>query len=201
MTDKPDDNEATNEMTPTELRNLAAFDGVFPHWNNRDIPNMLNFYNDDIIWRNVAMQETYNGKAEVRAFLEHLFSALPDLELDVTLRTARGKYVAEEYYIRGTHLGEFFGIPPTGRRVEIPAMSMVEMRDGKLKEDHFYYDAATVMRQMGIFPPMSIAKTPLGRISLQLLVKRVRIAKGVAVAGVAAVILRGIRRSKAGKSN
>jgi steroid delta-isomerase-like uncharacterized protein len=196
MPTKRDDNDATNDLTPTEQRNLDAFSGVFPHWNNRDIPRMLTFYNDDIVWRNVAMQETYHGKEEVRKFLEHLFGALPDLELDVTLRTARGKYVAEEYVIRGTHLGEFFGIPPTGKRLEIPAMSMVELRDGKLKEDHFYYDAASVLRQMGIFPPMSVAKTPLGRISLQLLVNRVRVAQGMAVASILAFLLFGMRRSR-----
>jgi steroid delta-isomerase-like uncharacterized protein len=196
MPTERDENDATNDLTPTEQRNLAAFSGVFPHWNHRDIPRMLTFYNDDIVWRNVAMQETYRGKEEVRAFLAQLFRALPDLELDVTLRIARGKYVAEEYVIRGTHLGPFYGIPPTGKRLAIPAMSMVEMRDGKLQEDHFYYDAASVLRQMGMLPPVAAVNTPLGRMMLQLLVHRVWVAQGVAVASIVALALFGRRRSR-----
>jgi len=38
------------------------------------------------------------------------------------------------------------GIPPTGRRVEIPGMSMAELREAKFVSDHFYFDALGVLR-------------------------------------------------------
>ncbi len=164
----------STELLANEAANLAAFEGVFPHWNHRDVPRMLEYYCDDIVWRNVAMGEVYDGKEEVGAFLEQLFRALPDLELDVTLRAPRGRYVAEEYVIRGTHLGPMFGLPATGRRLEIKAMSMVEMRDGKLKEDHFYFDAATAMRQMGYFPDASAAYRQPARTVLGLAARVIR---------------------------
>ena len=59
-----------------------------------------------------------------------------------------------------------FGLPPTGRRVEIPAVSMLRMADGILVEDHFYFDSGTVMRQMGLLPDASAAQSPGGRIVL-----------------------------------
>src|SRR5439155_15205558 len=90
----------STELTDEEQANMAAFEGVFPHWNNGDIDNMLTHYNEDIIFVNMSMGERYEGKAAVRGFLEQLFGALPDLELDVTLRVPRGKYVAEEYHIQ-----------------------------------------------------------------------------------------------------
>lgn len=178
---------SSTELQPHERANLGAFEGVFPHWNNRDIPRMLEYYNDDIVWRNIAMGEVYNGKEEVRRFLEHLFGGLPDLSLDVTLRVPRGKYVAEEYVIRGTHRGPLWGIPPTGKFLEIPAMSMVELRDGKLKEDHFYFDAASVMRQMGIMPSFDAAQSPLGKVALRLAVNRRPV--GIAVGGLGALLV------------
>lgn len=164
----------STDLLPHEAANLGAFEGVFPHWNERDVPRMLDYYCDDIVWRNVAMGEVYDGKQEVAAFLEQLFRALPDLELEVTLRVPRGRYVAEEYVIRGTHLGPMFGLPPTGRRLEITAMSMVELRDGKLKEDHFYFDAASAMRQMGYFPDAAAAYRLPGRTVLGLVSRIIR---------------------------
>jgi steroid delta-isomerase-like uncharacterized protein len=160
----------STELTPEEEANMAAFEGVFPHWNNGDITKMLTHYNDDIVFVNIAMGERYEGKEAVRGFLEHLFGALPDLELDVTLRVPKGKYVAEEYHIKGHHRGEFFGIPATGKYVDIPCVSMVELRDGKLKEDHFYFDALTCMRQMGLAPSVDVMKGPVGRTSMRLMV-------------------------------
>jgi len=127
-----------------------------------------------VVWRNVAMGEVYDGKEAVRGFLERLFTALPDLELDVTLRLPRGRYVAEEYVIRGTHLGTMFGLPPTGRRLELKFMSTVELRDGKLKEDHFYFDVASAMRQMGYFPDAAVAEKLPGRVVLGLVSRVIR---------------------------
>ncbi len=179
MADEPEWGNST-ELLEHETANLGAFEGVFPHWNNHDIPKMLTFYNDDIVWRNIAIGEVYNGKEEVRGFLEHLFNGIPDLELDVTLRVPRGRYVAEEYHIRGHHRGPLFGIPPTGHYLDIPAMSMVELRDGKLKEDHFYFDAAGAMRQMGIMPEMSMAYTPWGKAALWAATHRGTVGKAAA---------------------
>lgn len=150
-----------------EVANMRAFEDVFPHWNSGDIARMVDHYEDDIVWRNVAMGEVYDGKVAVRSFLETLYAALPDLELEVTLRVPRGRYVAEEFVIRGTHLGPMFGLPPTGRRLEIACMSMVELRNGRLKEDHFYFDAAGVMRQMGLLPAVSTTEGPLVRTALR----------------------------------
>ncbi len=156
----------SGELLPHERANLATIETVFPLWNRRDVEAIVAHYAEDIVWHNVAMGEVLRGKAQVRAFLESLFAALPDLTIEVTLRVPRGSFVAEEYVIRGTHQGPMFGLPPTGRRVEIPAVSMLRMADGILVEDHFYFDSGTVMRQMGLLPDASAAQSPGGRIVL-----------------------------------
>jgi len=164
----------STELLAHEATNLGTFESVFPLWNSGDIDGLLDHYCDDVVWRNVAMGEVYDGKEAVRGFLVRLFTALPDLELDVTLRLPRGRYVAEEYVIRGTHLGTMFGLPPTGRRLELKFMSTVELRDGKLKEDHFYFDVASAMRQMGYFPDAAVAEKLPGRVVLGLVSRVIR---------------------------
>lgn len=164
----------STDLLPHEAENLATIATVAPLWGTRDIPALLEHYGDDIVWRNVAMDEVYDGKEAVKAFLERLFTALPDIELEVTLRVPRGKYVTEEYILRGTHLGPMFGLPATGRPVELKVMSLLELRDGLMKEDHFYFDVATAMRQMGYFPESSAAYKLPGRVVLGLVSRVIR---------------------------
>jgi steroid delta-isomerase-like uncharacterized protein len=157
------DPTATHELSETELRNLRSVTDVLQYWNRQDLEGVLTYYDDSITWLNIAMEETYRGKSEVRVFLRKLFAAFPDLHFEVTYKIARGDNVAEQWFIRGTHLGMFMGIPPTGRHVEIPGMSMAELREGKFVSDHFYFDALGVLRDMALMPPLSVSETPLGR--------------------------------------
>ncbi len=170
------DAAAAQELNETEQRNLRSVTDVLQYWNRQDLEGVLAYYDDSITWLNIAMEETYRGKAEVRQFLRRLFAAFPDLNFEVTYKIARNDNVAEQWFIRGTHLGTFMGIPPTGRRVEIPGMSMAELRGGKFISDHFYFDALGVLRDMALMPPLSISETPVGRGTLFLGVAATRLA-------------------------
>jgi steroid delta-isomerase-like uncharacterized protein len=171
------DTTLTAELSETERRNLRSVTDVLHYWNRQDLEGVLNYYDDSITWLNIAMEETYRGKSEVRVFLRRLFSAFPDLNFEVTYKIARGDNVAEQWFIRGTHRGTFMGIPPTGRRVEIPGMSMAELREGKFVSDHFYFDALGVLRDMALMPPLSVSETLPGRAALSLGVGASRIAR------------------------
>lgn len=169
----------STELTDEERRNLAAFESILPCWNRHDVPAILEHYNDDVVWRNVATEEVYEGKEEIREFLEGLMSGIPDLQLEITLRVPRGKYVAEEYHLRGHHRGDLMGIPATGKFIDLRCVSLVELRDGKWKEDRFYFDISTALRQMGLFPPLATAKTRFGHAGMHALVGLARAARRV----------------------
>jgi len=68
-----------------------------------------------------------------------------------------------EVVIRGTHLGGWRGLPPTGRRVEFPLCGVYTFdAEDRLAGEKIYYDRGTVLRQLGVFhEPQSV----LGRIS------------------------------------
>ena len=50
------------------------------------------------------------------------------------------------------------GIPPTGKRVEVPLVAIVRFRDGKLAHEHIYWDQASVLVQIGL---IDAAKLPV----------------------------------------
>ena len=157
-------------MSATEQRNLDTMAAVVPYWNRHDVAGILSHYDDEITWHDMAMGRTHRGKAEVGAVLRTLFDAVPDLRLDLATRLPHEDSVAEEYTLTGTHLGTLFGIPATGRRLRIQAVSFVRMRNGRLAEDNFYIDVAGVLVQMGLLPPLTITETRWGRAGLRLAV-------------------------------
>lgn len=173
------------ELTPTEERNLRAVADVLEFWNARDVEGCLRYYHDDITWNNMGMGEVYRGHEGVGGFLTRLFTAFPDLHFEVTEKFARGDQVAEKWHMSGTLLGELMGIPPSGRYIEIPGMSMITLKDGKFFNDSFYFDALEVLHQIGIMPPSSVGETVLGHGLLWCAVNRTKVAAGLA--GVALV--------------
>jgi carboxymethylenebutenolidase len=54
---------------------------------------------------------------------------------------------------RGTHVGEFLGIAPTGRPIELAVAVMVELRDGLMSAERMYWDRGRLWQQLGIVDP------------------------------------------------
>lgn len=187
-----------NTLSPTteEQRNLEAVTAVLPAWNAHDVDAVLRHYDPQIVWRNIPLEETYRGHAEVGAFLQSLFTAFPDLSFEVLQRIAEGPRIAETWVIQGTHRGNFLGIPPTGKPVRIDGMSFVQMRDGRFLQDDFQFDAAGVLRQLGLLPSMAASLSRPGRAVLWMAVRR-RTVLGSAL-GVAALagLSRALRRGR-----
>ena len=162
-------------LTDEERRNLETVQGPHAFWNRGDVDGVLAFYADGIVWTNVALEEVYRGKAAVGEFLSRLFTALPDLEFVIEQTIVRGDHVAEQWTIRGTHLGTFMGVPSTGRRLEIPGVSMLVVRDGKFLRDDFYFDSAGMLRQAGLLPSLAASQGTVGRVLVGLLVRALNV--------------------------
>jgi steroid delta-isomerase-like uncharacterized protein len=155
--------DSVRPHTEQELRNLAAVADVLPAWNAHDVTGVLGYYDPEIRWHNVALEEWYEGTEQVGEFLHRLFAAFPDLSFSVTWRICHGDEVAEEWVMEGTHLGEFFGVPGSGRTFRIVGMSRLLMRDGNFYRDEFYFDVASFLRQIGLLPSLALTNTWYGR--------------------------------------
>ena len=84
----------------------------------------------------------------------------PDTELVPVSRTVGTDSLVDEMVFRFTHTAEIDwmlpGVPPTGRRVEVPLVAIVQFRDGKLVHEHIYWDQASVLVQVGLLDPAGL---------------------------------------------
>jgi steroid delta-isomerase-like uncharacterized protein len=83
-----------------------------------------------------------------RAIFQAIRSAFPDHDAEVVHVLGDGDLVATYKTFTGTHEGDFFGLPPTGRRATIRVMDVVRYRDGKIAEHWNIVDTAGLIAQL-----------------------------------------------------
>jgi len=77
-------------------------------------------------------------------------NAFPDLNCTVEEQVAEGDKVVSRWTLRGTHRGDFFGVAPTGNRVEFTGIQIDRFDEsGKIVEERAEFDLLGALRQMG----------------------------------------------------
>jgi steroid delta-isomerase-like uncharacterized protein len=77
-------------------------------------------------------------------------AAFPRYSLDPEDIFAEGDKVLVRFTLRGTHHGDFMGIPPTGRTVAVPGLIVYRIAEGKIAEHWMHMDNMALMQQLGI---------------------------------------------------
>jgi steroid delta-isomerase-like uncharacterized protein len=76
--------------------------------------------------------------------------AFPDLQVTLDDEFSSGEKVVTRWTSRGTHQGELMGIAPTGNRIEVTAVGIWRVADGKISEAWVVFDALGMMQQLGV---------------------------------------------------
>jgi steroid delta-isomerase-like uncharacterized protein len=116
--------------------------GMAEHWAEDGV--------DDIVPLGV-----FRGPREVEQAFGELFAAVPDATMDVRRVLSGEREAAVEWRMTGTFTGASFqGVEPTGRRIELRGIDLLEIEDGKILSNTAYYDGASFARQIGMLPPL-----------------------------------------------
>ncbi|WP_327279051.1 ester cyclase [Streptomyces sp. NBC_01205] len=75
-------------------------------------------------------------------------AAFAGLTVEVGLQVAEGPWVASWYATRGTHVGEFAGVAPTGRAIASEGIQLWRVENGRVVEDRNVFDVARVLAQL-----------------------------------------------------
>ena len=102
------------------------------------------------------------GRDQLKEFYSKHFipNMPPDTEVVPISRTIGSERLVDEMIVRFTHSIEMDwmlpGIAPTGKRVECATVAIVQFRDGKLFNEHIYWDQASVLVQLGLLEPSTL---------------------------------------------
>lgn len=95
--------------------------------------------------------ETY-GPEGYKQFFATLREAFPDLQFTVEDQIAEGDRVVTRWTARGTHQGEFQGIPPTGKQASVTGITVKRLANGKLVEGWTNADMLGLLQQLEAVP-------------------------------------------------
>jgi steroid delta-isomerase-like uncharacterized protein len=89
------------------------------------------------------------------AYINHFpmyTAAFPDMRIAVDDVVADGDKVVTRWTLTGTHNGNLWGVPPTGKRVDCSAITIQRIAGGVIVEGWTIFDALGMMQQIGVVP-------------------------------------------------
>src|SRR5262249_3904376 len=128
----------------------------------RDTEATLDTMVPDAYVNHVPAMTGGGGRDELRQFYLRRFipQMPPDTEIVPISRTIGTGRVVDEMIFRFTHTIEMEwmlpGVAPTGKRVEVALVVIVQFREGKVAHEHIYWDQASAMAQLGLLDPADL---------------------------------------------
>ena len=105
---------------------------------------------EDFVDHDVHVETGLTGREDLRQALIDIRTGFPDIHVTVEQTLADGEWVATRNTWRGTHLGVFNGIAPTGNRMEITGIVLWRIVDGLIKERRATLDTYALLKQLGV---------------------------------------------------
>jgi steroid delta-isomerase-like uncharacterized protein len=137
------------------ITDLATFaDTINQAWNSHDMEKVLGFYSPQYVAEDVGQAFLLRGPEGVRLMLENYWRAFPDLEFTMMDAVVQDSRLAIVWMAEGTHEGTIMNIPPTGHRVEVRGVSILDVEDGLIVRGQYIWDLAGMLRHMGLLPEL-----------------------------------------------
>jgi steroid delta-isomerase-like uncharacterized protein len=98
----------------------------------------------------VPTGEVYDGQERVEEYFRVTRGAFPDQRNELIAMHHADDAVLVEFWLKGTHEGEFRGIPPTNKAFTCQCLSVFVFEGEDLVCERAYFDAATILGQLGL---------------------------------------------------
>lgn len=129
------------EVTHDFDRTLATFDG-HPHYEI------------------MATGQVFDGDADVMGYYRTTRTAFPDQRHDNSRFHVADDAVIVEFDLLGTNLGDFYGLPPTGKTFRVPIIAVFFFDDDRIVNERIYFDSASLVTQIGRSELLAMAGVP-----------------------------------------
>jgi steroid delta-isomerase-like uncharacterized protein len=105
---------------------------------------------DDVEFTIMGTGAVHKGPEAVQGMLQYFYSIAFDAQAELREVVYGEKNASAEFDLVGKHVGEFAGIPATGKDVGIPLCVNYDLEDGKIKRARVYFEMPVLLQQLGI---------------------------------------------------
>jgi steroid delta-isomerase-like uncharacterized protein len=128
--------------------NKALVHRIIKLWNSRELDAFFEFlapkYIEHLPDGDISLEQ-------LKQFANKFFAAFPDISFTIKDMIAEGDKVAVLINWRGTHQGEYMGVPPTGKKIDITNANVIKIVGGKWVEFWNVTDMRLI-QQLGDIP-------------------------------------------------
>ena len=133
-----------------EEQNKELVKRMYEAFNERDFEAYKEVVVPEYAWYVPSRNTKPISREGTIEFGREMFSAFPDCHWSIEDLIAEGNIVVSRFIFRGTHEGEFQGIPATGNKIEVSGFMMTRFENGKIVEDKEDVDMLGMMEQLGM---------------------------------------------------
>lgn len=130
-------------------------------WNRWDTAAAADVVAADVRFRG-SLGSSLVGREGFLNYVEQVRTAFPDFHNQVDDLIVEDDTVVARLTCAGTHRGELFGIPPTGRRITYAAIAILRLDEGRIKDAWVVGDTQELWRALETAPPTT-SREPPGR--------------------------------------
>jgi steroid delta-isomerase-like uncharacterized protein len=134
--------------------NVAVVRRVYEEvFDKHNVAIVVELYADDFVYHSPGWADL--DREGLKRGLAAYLAAFPDAQMIVEDVFGGGDRVASRFTCRGTHRGEYAGVPPTGKQITMTAILTQRFAGGKIAEDWEWSDRLGFMQQLGAIPAVS----------------------------------------------
>ncbi len=135
----------------TSEQNKAVVRRFYQAFEDNDLDALKEVLAPDLVAYNLHPQNREEHLQGIRmwnaTFSQNHFEILDQI--------AEGDIVASHVILRSIHnKASYQGVPPSGKQIEGPAVTIERIKDGKIVERRVYSDRLGMMQQLGLIPPI-----------------------------------------------
>jgi steroid delta-isomerase-like uncharacterized protein len=117
-------------------------------WNSPDPEKLVAAFTSDGVYQDVPFDLHKKGSTELRELHKSFHETVGGLYVKLIAAHVGGGHGTIEWIFGGTDVGVF----KTGKPFAVPGVSVIDVRNGRISRNLDYYDAATIMKQVGLLP-------------------------------------------------
>jgi len=144
---EPDEADKRRKTMQEETRQVVL--GCWGVANSHDASGFDKYYAEDVVYH--GNDGEIRGRDNVKAYLQTIMTALPDIKLTIEDLFGEGDRVFSRARVQATNTGEFNGMPPSGKSIDIAwIMNVCRVQGGRIIEEWEILDQLEFVRQLGL---------------------------------------------------
>lgn len=132
--------------------NIKMYTAVWDKIINEGKIELLNnsSFTEDVVFR--SSPSDIVGLDSARTYYKNYIVGFSEVKFTMIKVFGMGNDLVKQWNFKGKHTGIFFGIPPTGKSVNVDGVTIVRMQNGKIAEERDFIDNLEFMQQLGLIP-------------------------------------------------